>query len=50
MIEPTVEALADLIEDLYGRSGVDYAIDACREFMEPEQIDLLDWALDRVVR
>lgn len=41
--------LCRLIYDLYGRSGVDSAIDECREFMEedcPELLEILDLALE----
>jgi len=47
MAELTVDNLCILLADLYGRSGVDDAIDACREFMLPLHVERLDAALER---
>jgi hypothetical protein len=40
----TVDSLCEPLLDLYGRKGVDDAIDACRPHMEPDQVRLLDSA------
>lgn len=46
MSEPTAEDLMILIADLYGRKGVNQAFYACEHYMEPEDVELLHYAID----